>query len=288
MPDTDHWDILASKGDIGNVGPQGAQGEAGYLDWQGDWVSQNYIADQAVHFGGSSYVCILDTVTSESPPNATYWNLVAQVGDAGPSGSGTTLNIYSESVPVTGTPFEKVNFIGFENLVQNGTDSTMVDVVLDLGFKHYGASATDPIATPNAGDKYYNTAINHEMFYDASRGKWLSVAIFFEGSGYNGSLAGGAFYRRFNGMDLSTTIGPYVPKGTIVCLSFNNATSGTHTYEILVGGAVVVELPSGGGASAYDGTINVDFDAGVMSSRNKAGSVTTSLSQGTIQYRMRV
>lgn len=156
------------------------------------------------------------------------------------------------------------------------------------GFIHYGSSSTDPVGSPSGGDKYYNTVLNHEMFYDSSRNKWLSVALLFEGSGTNGSTNDGTFFKRFNGLTLSTTIGPYVPKGTIISLSFNNSNSGTIIYEILVGGIVVSELSTSGSSTAYSNTINADFNGGVMSSRNKFGSDTASNSQGVIQYRLRI
>ena len=51
--------------------------------WNGTWVSQNYVANDVVEYNGSSYICILDTVSSEVPTNTTYWDVLAQKGDAG-------------------------------------------------------------------------------------------------------------------------------------------------------------------------------------------------------------
>lgn len=173
-----------------------------------------------------------------------------------------------------------------EIVVFNGTGG---DTIAGAGIRHYGTSATDPSSpTPQAGDKYFNTVLNQEMFYDGSRSKWLSVAMFFEGSGLNGTTNAGVFYRRFNGMTLSATAGPYVPKGTIVSIGFGTTNAVAHTYEILVGGVVVAELASGGAAEAYSNTINADFNGGKMSSRNKTGSAATTYFQGNIGYRLRV
>jgi len=59
-----------SKGDKGDIG------NPGDINWQGQWVSQNYIENQTVEYLGSSYVCILDTTSSQNPSNTTYWDLV--------------------------------------------------------------------------------------------------------------------------------------------------------------------------------------------------------------------
>ena len=51
--------------------------------WNGTWVSQNYVISDVVEYSGSAYICILNTVSSEVPTNTTYWNILAQKGDAG-------------------------------------------------------------------------------------------------------------------------------------------------------------------------------------------------------------
>ncbi len=167
----------------------------------------------------------------------------------------------------------------------NGTTGKIIE---GCGIRHYGASATDPTSpTPQAGDKYYNTAINHEMCYDGYRNKWLSVAILTEGSGKNGGTLDGDFYRRFNGMPMTLTTGPYVQKGTIIYIGYTTEYAAKHTFEVLVNGSVVAELYSGGASAAYDDTINADFKAGPMSSRNKYGSSTSYDLQSTVYYKLR-
>lgn len=48
--------------------------------WQGAWSSSTaYVVDDVVESGGSSYVCILAS-TNNAPPNATYWELMADGG----------------------------------------------------------------------------------------------------------------------------------------------------------------------------------------------------------------
>jgi hypothetical protein len=283
--DTTYWDLLAAKGDQGIQGIQGEMGAVGYLDWQGDWASQNYTANQAVFYLGNSFVCILNTTANQDPSDATYWNLFAQQGSVGPAGSGNTVNIFDNGLAVTGSPFEKINFNGITSISQNGGDSTMVDIL--IGMRHYGALAADPVATPSAGEKYFNTTINHEMFYDASRSKWLSVALMFEGNGINGTTNPGNYYKRFNGMQLTATRGPRVGKGTVVSIGFGGDTVGTFTYEVVVDGVAVATLSSGGASTAYDNTINGDFASGIMVGRNQSGGVSTANLQTTIGYRYR-
>jgi hypothetical protein len=152
---------------------------------------------------------------------------------------------------------------------------------------HYGALSADPIIeNPQAGDEYYNTTINHKMCYDANRGKWLSVTVLMDGAGRNGTTGAGTYYRRWNGMVLAASQGPHVPKGTITRIGYSTSIAVNHTYQVLINGIVVAELSSGGSASAF-GSFNVDFDAGIMSSRNKSGSATTTNLQSTIYYKLR-
>ena len=71
----------------GFVGPAGIPGADGDITWQGTWISQNYTKNQAVEYNGSSYVCILDTISNEVPTNTTYWDLVVSKGDQGVPGT---------------------------------------------------------------------------------------------------------------------------------------------------------------------------------------------------------
>src|SRR5207344_569174 len=55
--------------------------------WRGDWsAALTYAASDAVGHGGASYVCRLGN-TGQAPPNATYWDLMAQKGDPGAAGA---------------------------------------------------------------------------------------------------------------------------------------------------------------------------------------------------------
>ena len=85
--DNAYWKLVASKGDTGTQGDQGIQGIQGETGptgtsfiWKGDWSGATaYVANDVVASNGSAYVCILASTNNE-PPNATYWNLLAQKG----------------------------------------------------------------------------------------------------------------------------------------------------------------------------------------------------------------
>tara|TARA_R110000737_G_scaffold261818_2_gene269937 strand:+ start:274 stop:1116 length:843 start_codon:yes stop_codon:yes gene_type:complete len=50
------------------------------FNWQGAYAGGTaYVVDDVVSSGGSSYVCILAS-TGNTPPNLTYWNLMAEAG----------------------------------------------------------------------------------------------------------------------------------------------------------------------------------------------------------------
>lgn len=109
-----YWDLVAQKGDIGNTGASGTAGGVGGTGatgsgstgatgasggvgasgasfvWESVYVgSTAYDVDQVVFYQGSSYICILAT-TGNVPTNATYWDLMSQMGGTGASGTAGT------------------------------------------------------------------------------------------------------------------------------------------------------------------------------------------------------
>ncbi|WP_446008965.1 hypothetical protein [Candidatus Electrothrix sp.] len=58
--------------------------------WTGEWQDGfQYAIGDGMQYGGSSYLCVKDHVSSSAntPPNGTYWSLMAEKGDIGPQGS---------------------------------------------------------------------------------------------------------------------------------------------------------------------------------------------------------
>jgi hypothetical protein len=48
------------------------------FNWEGDWSSLTaYSVGDAVHLGGTAYLCVLAN-TNQTPPNVTYWQVVAE------------------------------------------------------------------------------------------------------------------------------------------------------------------------------------------------------------------
>jgi hypothetical protein len=86
------WTNIANiKGPTGATGAQGPQGPTGAAGqgytWKGAWSAATaYVPYDSVASGGSSYVCIV-AHTNQVPPNATYWNVLAQQGATGATGS---------------------------------------------------------------------------------------------------------------------------------------------------------------------------------------------------------
>ncbi len=149
-PNATYWALLASKGDTGDqgiqgetgiTGPQGTQGIQGIqgiqgeqgtqgnqgiqgipgVEWQGDWNSATeYVARDVVYRLGSSYICIL-TNTNQEPPNATYWELVAQKGIDG-EGSGDVVG------PASSTTNRVATFDGITGKLLKDGGKTIAEI----------------------------------------------------------------------------------------------------------------------------------------------------------------
>lgn len=73
-------DVLA-----GITGPPGPVG----MVWRGDWsLLTTYVANDVVFSGGCSYICTAAN-TNHQPPNATYWDSLADRGATWWHGHGT-------------------------------------------------------------------------------------------------------------------------------------------------------------------------------------------------------
>ena len=81
-------------GATGATGATGAQGNPGIpgINWLGTWSSgTTYAIRDAVAYNGSSYYAIAIS-TNQAPPNASFWNLLAERGTNG-TGSGTVTSV---------------------------------------------------------------------------------------------------------------------------------------------------------------------------------------------------
>ena len=146
------------------------------------------------------------------------------------------------------------------------------------GTIHYGNLASDPVSpAPSDGYGYYNTALEMEMQYDATRGKWLSVESVMFQVGRSGNTAPGSYYRGINGLALSSTRGyTALYNGTVVGFGYTRSDSDAATFDIVAGGSSVATLASSA-VKGKSNSLNGDFsEDDVLAVTNQAGGNTTS------------
>jgi hypothetical protein len=96
------------RGNTGATGATGATGPQGPIgmNWRGNWSSSTaYAVNDGVFdvTSGSSYIAIAANINFQ-PPNASYWNLLAQKGATG-TGGGTTTNALTAGTGLSGGSF---------------------------------------------------------------------------------------------------------------------------------------------------------------------------------------
>jgi hypothetical protein len=156
--------------------------------------------------------------------------------------------------------------------------------------KRYPASATDPVSpSPAAGDTYFNTALGLEMFYDATRTKWLSVEVCEIPFGRSGNTALGGYYRGMDSLVLSDVTGRHAEfNGTVISLGYTRSDSDSASFEVTADGATVASLLSTA-VSGRSNTLDGNFNQGeILAVRNSATGNVTSNVAGTVRVRWRV
>ena len=77
------------------------------FNWKGDYAAGTaYAVDDVVNSSGTSYVCIAAS-TGNAPPNATYWNVMAQGGSDG-TDVGTTLTTQGDILYRDGSGLQRL------------------------------------------------------------------------------------------------------------------------------------------------------------------------------------
>jgi hypothetical protein len=124
-----------------------------------------------------------------------------------------------------------------------------------------GKGAAFPPA-PEPGDAVYRTDLGCLFLYDAPRGKWLGE-LESDGAGYNGDH-GNTYLRRYNGSDMSASIGIYIPYDlTIVGLTMVWANARTGSVHVVRSGTDILTVPFASATTAVaDMNLNADFAAG--------------------------
>lgn len=114
---------------------------------KGAWSGATaYSVGDVVALSGSSYVCILDH-TNHTPPNATYWQSLAERGTDGDDGAAATVAVGTVTTGVGGSAADVTN---------SGTSSAAVlDFTIPAG-KGYGGTSTTSLAI-GTGSKAFTT-----------------------------------------------------------------------------------------------------------------------------------
>lgn len=170
--------------------------------------------------------------------------------------------------------------------IDSGTEKVEID-----GVTYYGTSAGIPTATGSGfqdGDKFYDTTLDLEMRYDATRAKWLSVEAMYFYFGRDNQTQTGSYYRGPDGLVQSATSGFTMPHdGTVVGLGYTRSDSDAATFEVVEGGTNVATLASSansGKSNALDGNFSED---GILAVRNASGGNRTRDVSGWVKVRWR-
>lgn len=92
------------------------------FNWKGDYAAGTaYAVDDVVNSSGTSYVCIAAT-TGNAPPNATYWNVMAQAGTDG-TDVGTTLTTQGDILYRDGSGLQRLGAGTSGQVLQTGGSS---------------------------------------------------------------------------------------------------------------------------------------------------------------------
>jgi hypothetical protein len=117
-----------------------------------------YIAFDTVSLGGTSYVCILAN-TNQTPPNATYWTVLAAKGDA------ATVAVGAVTTGVGGSPAAVTN---------SGTSGAAVLNFTIPVAQGYGGTSTTSLAIANAVTRVFTTQAG--LGYNGSRVRAASAS----------------------------------------------------------------------------------------------------------------
>lgn len=156
------------------------------------------------------------------------------------------------------------------------------------GPKRYPNSATDPVSpAPAAGDIYYNTALEMQMQYDASRSKWLSVASdVFWGSDL-GALTSGTYLQAGN-VRMSATLGyTAMYAGTVVALGYTRSDSDASSWQVTSNGSTISTVATSA-TSGQSTVLNNNFVQGAVLGIRNGGANTMSNTTVWVRIKWRV
>jgi microcystin-dependent protein len=237
------------------------------MNWKGPWSSSTaYAINDAVSSGGSSYICIAAN-TNNVPPNPTYWNLVAQIGNTGlqgptgatgsqgpagstgPAGTAATIAVGTTSTLTPGNNATVTN---------SGTSST---AVFNFGIPQGATGSTGAAGanayTVTATSSFIVPAVGSTVVVTVTDGSWVIAGQVVNVAGAAGSGVAGAFQvQSVSGNQLTLlnpTPAPAIPladstqNGLLNQLSGNTTdfVDGTNTCRNLVNALVGLLVPTG-------------------------------------------
>jgi hypothetical protein len=202
-------------------------------------------------------------------------------------GSGGTIDIGTNAAANTTTIGNNTGATGVD--INSGTEMVQID-----GVTYYGNSAGNPAAIGAGfadGDKYYDTGLDMEMRYDATRAKWLSVESMTFLFGRDGNTASPQYYRSGgDGRVMSSTEGWAMPhNGTVVAAGYTRTDTDLAVVDFVEGGTSRATQTMT--AAVTTGVVtNLDGDftaAGILAAANQTGGNTTSNVTGWVKVRFR-
>jgi len=149
--------LQGSKGDKGDAGEAGADGD---ITWEGAWASQDYTANQAVEYNGSSYVCHTNTTSSQVPTDINYWDILASKGEQGSSGTSNDAvqarrsTIYTLTTTYTDITFDQTDVETDDTILEHDDTNTDRIKVKETG-TYFISYSFDIEASTNMYDTTY-------------------------------------------------------------------------------------------------------------------------------------
>jgi len=133
--------------------------------WRGTYAGGTaYTPDDAVVHSGTSYICIANT-TGNAPPNATYWNVLAQAGTNGTDLT-TTLTTQGDIVYRDGSGLQRLAAGTSGQVLQTGGSGANPSWVDASGgafaqFQYRAVAGGSPNEYTNSNTGSYVEATNH-------------------------------------------------------------------------------------------------------------------------------
>jgi len=105
-------------------------------------------------------------------------------------------------------------------------------------------------------------------------------------SGDNGTLAGGSYFKRIDGLSMSAVLGDYIPYDiTIIGIAFQRSSTGAGNIEVHDDGVSVASIAVGAALGGSNMTLNADILAGSNLSTYWNSGTITSNTQVKVYYK---